>query len=444
MAEKTSPGAVDRLREKLTKLMNDQTNLLNVADTQARDLNDDEKSNLKDIQAQIASTEEEINLRIAALEAQAKFEKPQPSPVSSEIAHAKAEEKRSPITGRDIAATSPTQGFPSLQAWYGAVRAAASNVTDQRLINARAAATSFANESTAEQGGWAMPPEWSKSIVDPVAGQASLLGRMNPIQSSSSTFIVPVDETAPWGSTGVQAAQTAEGSASTVSNLVLQNRTVTLYKATAMVNVSEELASDNPAAVEFVTRSMAGRLNAVVEKWLVNGTGVGQPYGILKAPALVSVDKDSGQTADTITKDNVAKMIGRLIPGSEAGAFLLCSPSARIGIHSLLLAAGGNNGSDLQRGFGPTCLGYPVLTSVECPAIGDAGDCTAVAPAGFLTLVKGGINSMATPYFYFDQGLTTLRAYIRIGQVPLLSAAVAPRVDTATTLSHCVTTAARS
>jgi hypothetical protein len=81
---------------------------------------------------------------------------------------------------------------------------------------------------------------------------------------------------------------------------------------------------------------------------------------------------------------------------------------------------------------------------MEAQAVGTAGDCTAIAPSGFLTLVKGGVESQATIYFYFDQGLLTLRSYLRLGQVPLLSAAVTPKLDTATTLSHCVTTATRT
>ena len=34
----------------------------------------------------------------------------------------------------------------------------------------------------------------------------------------------------------------------------------------------------------------------------ISGTGAGQPLGILNAPALVTVSKETGQAADTIVK----------------------------------------------------------------------------------------------------------------------------------------------
>jgi HK97 family phage major capsid protein len=190
---------------------------------------------------------------------------------------------------------------------------------------------------------------------------------------------------------------------------------------------------------------MARQLQGIVERWLLQGTGLGEPIGILKAPALVSVDAEaSGNGSGTLIRKNLSKCAGRLMPGSEAEAFWIVSPSAKIEVADLMLAANGNTGEALRNGFGPGLLGFPVATSMESPAVGTAGDCTLVAPSGFLTLVKGGIQSQATIYFYFDQGLQTLRSYIRIGQVPLLSAAVTPKLDTSTTLSHCVTTATRT
>lgn len=447
---------IKQLRDRLAALVAEQQQIVTVAQAANREFTEDENGKLLEIEGKQKKLDNDIARMVAAAEAQARLEQPAPRQVepgpTTSVAQASAAGATSstreyhPITGRDIAATSPTHGFPSAMAWYQAVKNSAMNpaFTDTRLTAAKAAATTFANEGTSSEGGWAQPTEFSKEIVEIVAGTASLLARMKPIQSTSNVYQIPVDETTQWGSTGVQAAKTGEGSASTVSNIALATRVVTLYKATALVNVTEELAADNPATISYINRVMGRQLQGIVERWLLQGSGAGEPMGILKAPALVSVDKDSGQTAATVTKGNLAKMTGRLVPGSEGDAFIVASPSAKIQIVEMLLGAGGNTGRDLQGGFGAVGLGYPVIVSMEAPAAGTAGDCTLVAPSGFLTLVKGGINTQITPYFYFDQGLNTLRSYIRIGQVPLLSGAVTPKLDTATTLSHCVTIAARS
>jgi HK97 family phage major capsid protein len=44
----------------------------------------------------------------------------------------------------------------------------------------------------------------------------------------------------------------------------------------------------------------------------INGTGSGQPLGILNSSAKVSVAKESGQTTKTINKTNVDKMYSRM------------------------------------------------------------------------------------------------------------------------------------
>lgn len=450
-----NPDPVAKLRDQLTALKSEQAQIANSALARGDGLTADENKRLKEIETETSRMADDLERLHNALAAQEDLAKPQPrkvepgtvsaSAASPSGASSSTRPEYHPIYGNDLAATSPTQGFASPVDFFKAIRnsAASPGSTDRRLVAAKAAATTFANEGSGPEGGWAMPTQYAQNIVKAVLGDGSLAGRMNPMQSASSVYQIPVDETTDWGSTGIQAAKTAEGGSATVSNLALVNRTVTLYKATAMVNVSEELAIDNPAVVQHITRSMAGRLNAILNKWIVNGSGAGEPWGILKAPALVSVDKDSGQTASTITKGNLSKMAGRCLDADQ-GAFWLASPSAVIGLEDVLLGAGGNTGADFQRGFGPPILGFPVVRSVEAAAIGTAGDCTLVAPSGFISLVKGSVQSDATIFFYFDQGLTTLRAYVRYGQVPVLSSAVVPRVDTATTLSHCVTTAVRS
>lgn len=456
-----APDPVGQMRDRLAGLVAEQSQILNTALAAKRDLSDDENTKLKEIEADQAKLEEQIARHIAHAEAQARLAQPLPSPISSEVEHARAEREpqrqapkdqgvRPPITRRDARdpADTPTQGFASQQEWFKAIRTAAVNpsLIDRRLTYAQAAATTYANEGTGPEGGWAAPAEYSKTIVEAVMGAATLLGRMRPLPSNSNVYQIPVDESTQWGTTGVQAAKTAEGAASTVSNLALQGRVVVLYKATAFVNVSEELSIDNPASVQHIERVMARQLLGIVERWLLRGTGLAEPVGILTAPALVSVAAESsGNGAGTLIRKNLSKCSGRLLPGFDAEAFWVVSPSAAIEIDDLLLTAGGNTGRDLETGFGQRLLGKPVVKSMEAQAVGTAGDATVVAPSGFLTLVKaGGIRTDATIYFYFDQGLQTLRSYLRIGQVPLLSAAVAPKLDTSTTLSHCVTTATRS
>jgi HK97 family phage major capsid protein len=323
---------VQQLRDRLAALVSEQEQILNSATAAKRDLTDDENAKLEKIEADQKKLENDVARRIAAAEAQERLDRQLPSLISGDVAHEKADaraagrnpDRRPPITGRDIEATSRTHGFASAQDWFKAIRVAAVNpsLIDRRLNAAQAAATTFANEAAGPEGGWAQPPEYSKEIVEAVMGQATLLGRMRPLQSTSNIYQIPVDETTQWGTAGVQAAKTAEGAAGTVSNLALQGRVVTLYKAVALTNVSEELATDNPATVQHITRVMSRQLLGVVERWLLRGSGMGEPVGILNAPALVSVAAEaSGNGAGTLVRKNLSKCSGRLIPGYDNEAF---------------------------------------------------------------------------------------------------------------------------
>jgi HK97 family phage major capsid protein len=61
----------------------------------------------------------------------------------------------------------------------------------------------------------------------------------------------------------------------------------------------------------------------MTEDAIVEGTGAGQPLGILNSPALISVAKETGQAAATIVKENVDKMWSRMWARARKNAIWL-------------------------------------------------------------------------------------------------------------------------
>jgi hypothetical protein len=248
---------------------------------------------------------------------------------------------------------------------------------------------------------------------------------MLPVPVARTTPI-PVETGTQWGTTSVQAAKTAEGAAATPSAPALAQVTPTLYKAVAVVHMTEELSTDTPAAYEALAAIIGRQLRGVAERWLLRGSGQGEPLGILNAPALLAL---AGSGAGTLTTTHLAAAAGRFLGGP--GSFLVAGPSATGALRKIEMDGGR--------------LPLPVLPTMEAPAVGTVGDATFVNPAGFAVHVKtGSLEPEATIYFALDQGLTSLRAWLRLGCVPLLSAPATPKLDTANTVSHAVTTATRS
>jgi HK97 family phage major capsid protein len=83
-------------------------------------------------------------------------------------------------------------------------------------------------------------------------------------------------------------------------------------KLGVVVYLTDELMDDTGQALqEYVARKASEEFNFMIGDSLVNGTGVGQPLGMLNAPSLVSVAKETGQSAATLQTENIVKMYAR-------------------------------------------------------------------------------------------------------------------------------------
>src|SRR5439155_12909403 len=59
----------------------------------------------------------------------------------------------------------------------------------------------------------------------------------------------------------------------------------------------------------------------------LNGTGAGQPKGVLNDAALITVTKEAGQATGTILYENVVKMFARLHPALVQDAVWIANPT---------------------------------------------------------------------------------------------------------------------
>jgi HK97 family phage major capsid protein len=157
---------------------------------------------------------------------------------------------------------------------------------DARLI--QNALSTYGSEGVAADGGFAVPPEWRSSIMEAVAGEESLLSRTDQQVASGNSITFPVDETTAWQSTGgILAYWDGEASSMTQSKPNLKDVTLKLNRLTALVPVTEELLEDAPAMGNYVARKAAEKIAFKVTDAIINGTGAGQPLGIMNAPCKV-------------------------------------------------------------------------------------------------------------------------------------------------------------
>lgn len=348
---------------------------------------------------------------------------------------------------REAVEDDPKRGFSNMADFAETVEQACKpgGEVDKRL-RVLGAPTNFHRE-TGSSDGYMVPPAMREEIWQLVFQDEGLMATIGPEPTESNSVQLYADESTPWGSTGVQANWASEGSQFDPSRLTTDARNVQLHKLYAFVLATEELRADAPRLNNRLQVQAAQAIRYKAEEAIVNGDGVGKPLGWMKSGALVSQAKEGGQSADTITAANVAKMYSRLLMLGVRDPFWLINQDA---LPQLLTMTLGDNSvymppsSGFTQAPGGFLFGRPVKFSEYASTLGDKGDIQLVAPNGYyLTNKAGGIDFAASMHLYFDYDIEAFRWTFRLGGQPYLSAPVSPAKGS-TTRSHFVTLAERS
>jgi HK97 family phage major capsid protein len=334
-------------------------------------------------------------------------------------------------------ARDPRGGFQSLGDFARVVRNSLVNgVRDPRLEIHAAAPGTYSSEQSGADGGFAVPPEFRRVIMERVFGETSLYGRTDQQFSSSNTMTFPIDMTTPWGTGGgIQATWEGEAAAKTQSKIALENVTMRLHKMACLVPVTDELLEDAPALNGYLNRKVPEKMDFKLSLSIIKGTGAGQPLGFANSPAFIVQAAEAAQTADTINAQNVAKMWARMPTNSIPTAVWLIHPDSlaqlpfmNIANQPIFVPPGGFSSAP----FG-TLLGRPLIPSQVCETLGDIGDIYFADLGQYLTISKaGGIKSDVSIHLWFDQDLTAFRFVLRIAGQPWWSGAIAARAGTFT------------
>lgn len=348
----------------------------------------------------------------------------------------------------------PTHGFKSFGEFAMAcLHAGQMGAQRDERLQIEAASTapgSSQNVSNGADGGYLVPPEFSQSIVDVAYNQNQSFLPMTdntPVQGNNMTF--PVDETTPWGSSGIKAYWTDEGGASTESKGKFDPAQMRLKKLTALVPLTEEMMQDSSAMGAYVQRKVPEAIAFKTNEALWSGTGAGKPKGFYAASGLlVSVGKESGQAADTIVAQNISKMRARMTARSWGRAIWCINNDALPQLDSLVFSTTATNGVIYKPeggrfGYG-TLLGRDVMVTDFNETLGDQGDIVLVDWGMYRTITKaGGMETATSMHFWFDRGISAFRTIFRIDGQPSIQAPITPNKGTAT-LSPIVTLDARA
>lgn len=330
---------------------------------------------------------------------------------------------------RVVAGRDPNRyGFQSFGEFAQSVRLHGNSQTAnsgpaQKLQNA---ATTYGNEGTGADGGFLVPPEFSRAIWKKVQGEQNLLTRCAQLQIGSNSIVIPKDEATPWQTTGgVQVYWQAEGAAITNSKPVFELSTIRLVKLSALVNVTEELLEDAIGLESWLSAKTPDKMVAKINTAIISGNGTGQPLGILNAPSLVTVSKEGSQTADTVNFPNIVKMYSRMYAPWVANSvwlinqdvlpqlFVMAFPNASGTVPAYMPA---NSMANAPFGM---LMGRPVVPVEACAALGDLGDILFVDLNQYWAITRAsGMRTETSMHLFFDQGIQSFRFDFRLNGLP--------------------------
>ncbi len=338
----------------------------------------------------------------------------------------------------------------ALGEWAMAVRrASAGEGIDQRLY---AVAASGLNSVNPADGGFAIPAEMGAGIERNMFESGQILSRVDArtVSGDAISYLV-MDETSRVDGSrqgGVLGYWTDQGTAPTASQFKLARIELKLRKVGALGYVTDELAADAAALGSELEQSFARELTFQVENAIVNGTGAGQPQGILNANCVVSISKETNQAAATIVGPNITKMHARMLPSSHSSSVWLANvdtlpqmaelvqPIGTAGIRYPYASVADNGVISLW--------GRPVLFVEYCATVGTVGDLVHADLSKYRLIRKAsGIEQASSIHVRFTQGEQAFRAFYRVDGQPVPRSAITP-FKGSNTLSAFLTLATRS
>ncbi len=338
-----------------------------------------------------------------------------------------------------------TGGFKSMNEFAQAVVQTSLGYNDTRL----GATTNTYNSNGGGAGeGFLVPPEYSKEIWDIAFENTDLLGMSQPEPTTSNAVFKPKDETTPWGAVGVQAAWRTEGQQLLASKLAITGELMTLHELYAFCAASSEVISDAPMLQDRLTRQAGNAIQWKASDAIMWGDGVGKPLGFMKAPSLITVAKDAGQAAKTLSVSNLANMVSQVLRTGGKPMWVM-NPNVLPQLVTLVIPGTNipaylpNNQPGQANPWDGYLLGYPVMFTEHSQTLGTLGDIVCANMSGYYSVTKGGVDFASSIHLYFDQNLTAFRWTFRLTGQPMLSKPIVPP-NTNTTKSHFVALATRS
>jgi HK97 family phage major capsid protein len=262
------------------------------------------------------------------------------------------------------------------------------------------AAASGMSEAVPSDGGFLVQKDFSGDLITRVyeTGQIASRVRRIPVGAhANGVKINAIDEDSRadgsrWG--GVLAYWINEADSLTATKPKFRQIELQLQKLIALCYSTDELLADAAALEAVISQAFSEEITFKLEDAILNGTGAGQPLGVLSSAAVVQVAKDSGDSTATISTNDVLAMWSRLWARSRQSAVWFINQDVEPKLYPLTLGSGtavqllytppGQNGNQYGK-----LLGRDVIPTEHNATLGTPGDIVLADMSQYLLIDKG-------------------------------------------------------
>lgn len=308
------------------------------------------------------------------------------------------------------------------------------------------AAASGVNTTEGPDGGFLVRKDFSTVLIERAQEQSVILPLCTqiPVGDGFDGVELPyIDETSrATGSRfgGIQIYRAGETDSVTAKKPKLGKHELKLEDLRGLAYVSERALQDATSLGAILETAFGSEFSFVIDNEIIRGTGAGECLGILNGAyaGTVSVNKETGQAANTIVYDNVTKMRSRIFARSRSTAVWLINQDAEPALQSMSIPVGTGGvpvylpaGGASVEGF-DTLFGRPVIPVEQCETLGTSGDIVLADFSKYAVITKGGLamdQSMHVRFIYHEMAF---RFSYRINGQPLVKQAITPFKGSAT------------
>ena len=262
-----------------------------------------------------------------------------------------------PLVSRPTTATAQKQGRASDEyrnAFWGMIR---NRSASPAVMNALQIGTD-------SEGGYLVPDEYERTLVQGLEEENVLRSLCTVIQTSSGDRKIPIvasHGTASW----VDEEGTIPDSDDSFGQI-----SIGAHKVATMIKVSDELLQDSVFDIEnYISAEFARRIGAAEEEAFINGNGTGRPTGLLHATNGAGTGVTTAGT--TIVADEIFDLVHSIKSVYRKKAVFLLNDSTVKAIRKLKDGQGQYLWQPgLKEGQPDTLLNYRLVTSPYMPEIG--------------------------------------------------------------------------